>query len=309
MKPTTPTQYSLSPEFFAERRQIREESLADLLERQRQVKQDIEVLQDEIAQLDADEKLAAELVARYEPAIAAELPEKRAKPRRPTPRRPVPSGRPWTPADEVAVAAGDPKHDDALAVRLDRKRDSIVKRRRLLRARSAQADKPGVLIASWREHDPVVQPNRALASEAGGSEFESRQDRQNDIPERAAVDDQELKPSQAADGEPLTEAGGSSEANARLPLGGQGKGTPQTPRRDGGRDRTFISAAGETAVASEAGDTPENISAREAELAAIARFEAEHGVTACPAPGSAELAALPMLTRAYMGRKWSRSEN
>jgi hypothetical protein len=55
--------------------------------------------------------------------------------------------------------------------------------------------------------------------------------------------------------------------------------------------------------------TPASISAREAELAAIARFEAEHGVTTCPAPGSAELAALPMLSRAYMGRKWGRSEN
>jgi hypothetical protein len=54
---------------------------------------------------------------------------------------------------------------------------------------------------------------------------------------------------------------------------------------------------------------PASILAREAELEALKRFEAERGVTTCPAPGSAELAALPMLTRTYMGRKWSRSEN
>jgi hypothetical protein len=57
------------------------------------------------------------------------------------------------------------------------------------------------------------------------------------IPERAAVGDPESKPSQAAAGEPLTEAGNSSEANARLPLGGQGKGKPQTPRLDSSERR------------------------------------------------------------------------
>jgi hypothetical protein len=52
-------------------------------------------------------------------------------------------------------------------------------------------------------------------------------------PERAAVVELESKPSETQWGS-LDEAGSSGDANARLPLGGQGKGKPQTPRLDGG---------------------------------------------------------------------------
>jgi hypothetical protein len=155
------------------------------------------------------------------------------------------------------------------------------------------------------------------------------------LPERAEVDDQERKPPeanlQADDG-----AGISSETNARLASGGGRRswahgeddgqtrasaaetgGIPAqaTPEAAGEPVEPLMHPAWTNAPGPSRSETPGNIEpvnasasilAREAELEALDRFEAEHGVTTCPAPGSAELAALPMLSRAYMGRKWSR---
>ncbi len=125
--------YNLSPEFFVDRRQILAQREKDLTENLRQVTEAIRSLNDERSQLEVDEKLAAELHARYGPGGAAELPTKRAKPRRPTPKRPVPSGRPWTASEEAAVMAADPEDDEVLAAQFDRKIGSIEKRRRKIR--------------------------------------------------------------------------------------------------------------------------------------------------------------------------------
>jgi hypothetical protein len=327
--------YNITPEHFARAR-------ADIAHRRA-------LLDAELAGVEADEETAAAIAqrysedaARYEPAIAAELPEMRAEPiltyhtvaadavakkaRKPTPSRAVPSGRPWTPDEEAAVILGKPKDDESLAVRLNRKVDSIAKRRRLLRARS--------------EHDPVAQSDRALASEAGGSEFESRQDRQNEIDKaqaaRAGIMEAAHDPSHPDHEKAKRLAGmtpdivaGPTEPPKIVPVveaPPEAAGEPVEPLQS---KRSLAIAAGEpveplmhpawtNAPAPSRSETPGNfepviasasILAREAELEALDRFEAEHGVTTCPEPGSAEWAALPMLTRAKMGRKWGRSEN
>ncbi len=177
--------YNLTPEFFARTRTRLVLRKAELEQRKAELVEilnEMQAIDEQINGIDADEKLAAEVAARYPDDSAPELPKKRrGSPGRPTPSRPVPSGRPWTPEEDAAVMAGDPANDEALAKQLDRKGpDNIaVRRRKIRRARH--------IVEGENEH----------------------------LPERAAVGDPEPKPSQAAEGEPLTEAGSSSETNAR----------------------------------------------------------------------------------------------
>ncbi len=76
------------------------------------------------------------------------------EPRKPTPSRTVPSGRPWTPAEDERVLAGAPKDDEALARELDRKgTPGLKKRRTILRKRAAA--------------EPSKEPERG--ADAGGA--------------------------------------------------------------------------------------------------------------------------------------------
>jgi hypothetical protein len=141
-------QYKLTPEFFALRRQSLLTRQAELVEHV----QELEAINAQLASIDDDERLAAEMGARYEAKTAVEKPKRRpGRPRKPTPSRPVPSGPRWTAEELAAVAAGDPKDDEALAVKLDRTPGSIAKRRKML------TDKQILRAEDWVDAIDIVQ--------------------------------------------------------------------------------------------------------------------------------------------------------
>ncbi len=186
---TNKPNYNLSPEFFARRRQILEQREKDLTENLRQVTQAIRALNDERSQLEVDEKLAAELHARYGSGEAVELPK---KPRRPTPKRPVPSGRPWTPEEEATIMAADPKDDKALEEQLGRVPGSVAKRRRKIRrARSAEVGPAPVADPepdSQKEIDKALfEPLHALDEELDRRESSSSEKPENFEPTKLAT--------------------------------------------------------------------------------------------------------------------------
>jgi hypothetical protein len=152
------TQYKLTPEFFAQRRQSLLTRQAELVEHV----QELEAINAQLASIDSDESLAAEIAARYEAKTAAEKPKRRpGRPRRPTPSRPVPSGPRWTAEELAAVAAGDPKDDEALAVKLDRTPGGIAKRRKMLQERQEHAVFPESVAISdpaWPLNIPPAPP-------------------------------------------------------------------------------------------------------------------------------------------------------
>jgi hypothetical protein len=172
VKSTTPTQYRLTPEFFAQRRQILAQRKAYCLD----VLKQMQVIDEAIDRLNADEKLAAEVAERYPEAdIAAQMPKKRAKMSEKAHAairgRPVPSGRTWTVAEEAEILAGDPANDENLAQQLDRKPGSIAKqRRKILRARPPEAQPESAAEEAWVSKmyegiDTEHHPERTMAVE------------------------------------------------------------------------------------------------------------------------------------------------
>jgi hypothetical protein len=310
---TTPLQHPLTPEFFARARQSLAKREADLTEKFRQVNEEIRALNEEITRIDADEKLAtdlsgslASLVARYEPAIAAELPKKRGPHRLPTPSRPVPSGRPWTPDEEVFVLAGDPKNDEALAKLLDRKPGSIEKRRRkILRDRP-----PAVMADAAPRRSPDVEnePVDLIADEADDAVRRGSLSPAPSHPERAAA----VEPDRQYDADATTgcaddqsELGEAVAADAGLdPSSSQ---TPEIIEPSEAQPALPFRPWAASFVPSISPEHSQPID-REDEIKAIARFEDERGITLCPAPGSAEFAALPSPLWNNKTRKWARSE-